>query len=480
MIVGDQRMFVLTPKDREGVVMGLGWPQLCVLGGASLLSILLLMAGTSLFLAAVLAAIAALVAYGRWRGLRLVEWCPVLWHFLRRVRRGREWVAGTVFDGSAGDLPDCLRGIRIERGLLDGREVGVISDTPTGALSAVLEVEGTDFKLVSDDEQVRLLEGWGRVLSAHAVEGSPVRSVSWTQIATRGSLVDHMNWVRSQYGDGGATEPARSYRRLVEAMSPRTTRHSTYVTVTVGGSTPGDGSVPDVLTDSLRAVWRSLENAELRRWRLLDAGETAALLLACCDPTASGGLASRVGSLAERVGVQHVAGCGPREAWLAWAWFETDRCAHVTFIVEDWPRYPVGADWLSAFLASGRWARRVHVCFEPVSPHMAHKRIERQAFKLDADAAQREDSGRRISAGWRQARHGVDQREEELVSGYAEMSYYGLVTVSAFDGETLDDAVAGILSAARASGVTLRPLVGLQDVGWAASLPVGLVAGSVC
>lgn len=476
------RSFVLTPKDRQGVLLGLGWAQISVMGSACLMALGLLMAGSPLLIAAVPAVVGSGVAYGRWGGLRLVEWGPVVWHHLRMRWKGRQWTAGQVFNGIGGDLPLCLRGLQIDEIEFDGRQVGVVSDTGRGRLSALLEVEGTDFMLASEQEQVRLLEGWGKVLGTHAVEGSPVRALSWTQIARRGSLRDHMRWVQS-LGTSRGEEAARSYRQLVESASIRTTKHTSYLTVSVAESgraakqAGAKATLEEALKDSVRGVQRSLEAAELRRWRLLDAGDVGRMLVNCCDPTASGGLAGRVGTLAERVGIEGLAGCGPREAWHAWAWFETDKCAHVSFVVEDWPRYPVAADWLTMFLARGRWARRVHVCFEPVSPHVAHKRIERQAFKLDADAAQREESGRRISAGWRQAREGVEQREEELVAGYSEMAYYGIVTMSAADGRTLDDAVAGVLSTARGHGITLRPLLGVQDLGWAASLPVGLQAG---
>ena len=475
------RGFVLTPKDRQGVVLGLGWAQISVLGSGCLVSLWLLMAQVSLLLAGGPTVLGAAVAYGRWGGVWLVEWFPVVWHHLRTRGRGRQWGAAEVFNGVRGDLPLCLRGLRIGGVTVDGRAMGVVSDSGQGRLSAILEVEGADFMLASDEEQVRLLEGWGRVLGAHAVEGSAVRAVSWTQIARRGSLRDHMRWIQSLRG-ARAEGAVRSYRQLVESVSPRTTKHTTYLTVTVAAPARAAQVGPKVtlegaLSESVRGVQRSLEAAELRRWKVLAPDDVGELLVQCCDPTASGGLAGRVGSLAERVGVEGLAGCGPREAWHAWSWFEVDRCAHVSFVVEEWPRYPVGADWLSMFLARGRWARRVHVCFEPVSLHLAHKRVERQAFKLDADAAQREESGRRIGAAWRRAREGVEQREEELVAGYSEMSYYGIVTMSASDGETLDDAVAGILSAARSHGVSLRPLMGIQDLGWAASLPLGLQAG---
>lgn len=476
----ESRTFLLTPKDRQGVVLGLDWAQIAAFGGASLLSILLLMAGGGLFVSAVPAVCGAVLAYGRWRGLPLVGWLGVIAHHLNVVRRGRQWVGSAPFDGSAGDLPGCLSGLRIDEEAMEGKEIGMVQDLSNGRVSAVLEVTGADFLLLAEEEQLDMLEGWGRVLGAHAVEGAPVKAISWTQIASRGSLRDHISWIQSLKAERNKTA-ARSYRQLVDNAAPRTTRHTTYLTVTVGdsgrsGEVGSRATREDALRTSLRAVERSLTTAELRRWRILDAAELRQLLSECCDPTTRGGLAKRVGDLAERVGVSDEAGCGPSETWTDWAWFETDRCGHVTFLVEDWPRHPARGDWMTLFLATGQWARRMHVTFEPVPAYDAHKKIERQAFKLDSDRAQREESGRRIGAAWRQAREGVERREEELVAGYSEMAYYGLVTVSATDGTTLDDAVAGVLDATRTAGVTVRPLVGEQDLAWAASLPFGLQA----
>ena len=476
----ERRTFLLTPKDRQGVVLGLDWGQIVAFGGASLMSILLLMAGGGLFVSAAPAVVGAVLAYGRWRGLPLVGWIGVLGHYFNMRRRGRQWAGSEPFDGTAGDLPGCLTGLRIEADTMDGREIGVAHDLSNARSSVVLEVAGADFLLLAEDEQIAMLEGWGKVLGAHAVEGAPVRAISWTQIASRGSLRDHISWIASLRAERDQTA-ARSYRQLVEDASPRTTRHTTYLTVTVGDSgTSGEvgssGTRGDEVRSSLKAVQRSLAAAELRRFRILDASEMRQLLSECCDPTTRGGLARRVGSLAERVGVSDEGGCGPSQAWTDWAWYETDRCGHVTFLVEDWPRHPTRGDWMTDFLATGQWARRVHVTFEPINAYDAHKRIERQAFKLDSDAAQREESGRRIGAAWRQAREGVERREEELVAGYSEMAYYGLVTVSATDGKTLDDAVAGVLDATRTAGVSVRLLMGEQDRAWAASLPFGLQA----
>ena len=119
------------------------------------------------------------------------------------------------------------------------------------------------------------------------------------------------------------------------------------------------------------------------------------------------------------------------------------------------------------------------VYFQPVSTHQSRRQIERDLVKLDSDAATKEDKGRRIDARHRRATEALLHREEELVAGYPEMGYLGLVTVTARSIVELDEHAEILEQLAREHGMDLRPLDGRHDLGWAAALPVGLAPSTL-
>lgn len=119
------------------------------------------------------------------------------------------------------------------------------------------------------------------------------------------------------------------------------------------------------------------------------------------------------------------------------------------------------------------------VYFRPVPTHTSRRRIERDLVKLDSDAATKEDKGRRIDARHRRATQALLDREDELVAGYPEMGYCGLVTVAARSVDELEEHAEIIEQLAREAGMDLRVLDARQDTAWAATLPLGLAPSTL-
>jgi hypothetical protein len=162
-----------------------------------------------------------------------------------------------------------------------------------------------------------------------------------------------------------------------------------------------------------------------------------------------------------------------------WHHVRVDGAFHRTWWIGTWPRLPVPPAWLEPFLAGGGVTRSMTVYFQPVSTHQSRRRIERDLVKLESDAVTKEEKGRRIDARHRRATQALLDREEELVAGYPEMGYAGLVTVSARTLDDLDEHSEIIEQLARESGMDLRVLDARQDLGWAASLPLGLAPSTL-
>ena len=162
-----------------------------------------------------------------------------------------------------------------------------------------------------------------------------------------------------------------------------------------------------------------------------------------------------------------------------WRPLRADGAFHRTWWIGTWPRLAVPPAWLEPFLSGGGVTRSMTVYFQPVSTHQSRRRIERDLVKLESDAVTKEEKGRRIDARHRRATQALLDREEELVAGYPEMGYAGLVTVSARTLEDLDEHSEIIEQLARENGMDLRVLDSRQDLGWAAVLPLGLAPSTL-
>ncbi len=82
-------------------------------------------------------------------------------------------------------------------------------------------------------------------------------------------------------------------------------------------------------------------------------------------------------------------------------------------------------------MLSQRPVRTVSVFFEPVPRSKTQRSITREAAKIESDSEHRAEKGFRVGAHHRRAPRAVEEREEELVAGYGEFSYAGVVCVSA-------------------------------------------------
>jgi uncharacterized protein (DUF1778 family) len=127
---------------------------------------------------------------------------------------------------------------------------------------------------------------------------------------------------------------------------------------------------------------------------------------------------------------------------------------------------------MANLLLYGASVRTIAMCYRPVPPRVSQRAILRQAAKLESDAEQRRRTGFRVGAHHRRAARAVEEREEELVAGFAELEYVGLLDVCAPDEAALARACAELVGVSAGCAVELRPLNGRHDAGVAACLPL--------
>ena len=92
--------------------------------------------------------------------------------------------------------------------------------------------------------------------------------------------------------------------------------------------------------------------------------------------------------------------------------------------------------------------------------------------RIKADEQDREESGWHVGARHRSAHAAVLDKEEEIVSGYGEMRYGGVVVVTADSLEELDEATASVIQVAGGIGIKLHTLHGRHELAMAATLPL--------
>ena len=475
----------LPALDRHGIIFGLTIPQLGVatIGFTATMTLLTTTnAGIVTAMAPCLISVAVMKLH--FAGIPALELLAPMLRGITKTKK-RQWIAHQQWTGTQGDKPTVFGGVTITEEHWQGLEnMAVIWDQTAHTAAMVISVPGVDFALRTNNEQEALLNGWGIALSGFAVEGSPVERICVSETANRSSLSDHELWVKEQ--GAGITQTLRDdYDALVQAAGPSTTTHTTHITLVVSSfrlarsSWGADGkSENDRLLDSLRRAGHqlqaSLHAAELSNSRPLNTGDLSVVMRQACDPTTAQALAPRTGNLTERLGAAGSDRLGPQQTYYHPNWYETDLCAHRTFWIQNWPRHPLHASWLTNMLSQPDTARRFTVIFRPVKPSVSHKRIDRELTRIHGDTEHKLDAGGRISAETRRHLAAVEEREEELVSGFAEVTYLGLVTVSGDSLEKLEHAAASFEAAALQAGLTLRALDHQHDIGWAAALPLGL------
>ena len=156
-------------------------------------------------------------------------------------------------------------------------------------------------------------------------------------------------------------------------------------------------------------------------------------------------------------------------AWTAW---HTDDAWHRALYVAEWPRLDVPAAWMSDLMLYNGAVRSISVFFEPIPRSRSQRSITRDAAKLESDAEQRTQKGFRVGAHHRRAARAVEEREEELVAGYGEFFYAGIVCVTAPTLPDLEAATEEVSQVAASVGLEVRPLHGRHDQAVAATLPI--------
>lgn len=506
----DGRLYRFGIDDRAGWLLGLQGPQCVAIAVGMFVAGVALNLGAPPLATLVPPALSLAVAFAPVAGRPVWAWLPIVtsWQIRRSEHSWRSPLPRFGPDGTRAasqTLPRILEGVAIvqhqigwsPRGRSDGT-VGVVRDDNDGALTMTIRVTGQGFALLERRDQDRLLGGWGDALAGCCRERSPVRSVRWVEWAAPAGVAEQLDYLERHRAPGASEAAVASYRELLARSGPVATRHETLVCVTVDprkvrvgrsrrAESPTadgpernrrdrDGGAFDALAEEVRLLIARLEAAGLVVEGPLGPGELAAVTRSRLDPFSAQGRSADRPSLSHRVGERAGSTVRPIDGPMAtetfWDHVRVDRAFHTSLAITEWPRLDVPANWIEPLLLGGAAIRSVTVVLEPIPPSRAQRRVDRDSTRLTADAEQRDRSGFRIGARHRRAVAEVAEREAELVAGYAEFEFSGVITVTAPDLATLDRHAAESEQLAAQAGLNVRRLDGQHDVALPLCLPL--------
>jgi hypothetical protein len=200
-------------------------------------------------------------------------------------------------------------------------------------------------------------------------------------------------------------------------------------------------------------------------------GELAATVRGAYDPTAHTDAHPDNGSA-----VVEWSDAGPLAAHELWGSYRHDSGVSVTWAMHDAPRAGIEATALGRLLAPqpGLARKRVALLLRPHAPDASARAAENDAATATFNACGGTVRGRVSAANSLRVR-ATEQARHEVATGAVLVRFNLLVTATVTDPDDLDQAVAGVESAAGAVPLRLRRCDGSQAAAFAATLPIGFL-----
>ncbi|MBO0894068.1 MAG: hypothetical protein J2O39_06800, partial [Acidimicrobiales bacterium] len=370
----------------------------------------------------------------------------------------------------AGPFPEPLAGCRILNPPVEGGglRVGVVHDARAQTYTAVLAMAAAaGLPLLGSEDRHERIGAWAGVLAGLAREGSAIHRVQWVERSLPGPPLPAGEGER-----GGPEEARQSYSELLETVGAASEHHEVLLALSVRAErgARGLGQAPDTaacagLVGEIRAFETQLQAAGFQ---------------------SLGALAPRALVLCLRNAIEahpHPLGMGGPGVAPWWPWPLASECSfaayrtgetwHATYWVAEWPRLPVGPDFLTPVLLQGPRRRTVAVTMEPLGPERALRQAEHDRTAWVADAELRRRGGYLTTARRRREHETATAREVELADGHAPYRFSGFVTVTAGTGPELETSCRRLEQAAALARLSLLRLFGEQDEAFTWTLPLG-------
>lgn len=467
------RGYRLAPRDRTGLAFGLGIEQLLTIATTVVVATVFMMVGlTALGITMVVAG--GVVGVGRVRGTSIIDLLPHAFRYLRyRTSKRSQWQASVpLLGGSRSRMPSGFEGLHVavvnqEAGARRPNRIVVTHDANARLISATVRVVAPPLVLLDADEQDARVTTWGSALQSFIAERPTVRQIRWTEWSAPLGVDEHRRWIAQNRADATAGDSSLDYGDVLGDAHRTTQHHDVLVTIATDGSST-DHVEP--LLHELRMFTQRLEGTGHVVSRPLSPDAWIRAMQLRLDPWNTFWLSQQaLSAVASQLTFEQALPASTRSEWTTWRAGSTlHRCLQVV----EWPRTDVPAAWLGELLRFQSTVRSVTVGFEPVPKSRSYRGIVREAAKIESDAEHRAQRGFRVGAAHRRAAQAVEERESELVAGYGEVTYAGLIGLAAPSLAQLDDATGEITQLAASLGMELQPLHGRHELAVCATLPI--------
>ena len=464
------------PQVRNNLV-GLSVPMIAGMAAFGILAIASFILGTTPIAAVVLIALGVAWGFLPIGNKMAYEWAIPLGHFFKSEHAGtRTWRSPRTLARLGSGLPKIriplppeLEGVKFvsyaDNGV--GMAIGIEKERSAFLMTAVFRVSREDnFQLAEIDEQASAIAQWGSVLSSTAVERTRVERLCWLERSFPDSGEEQQRWFASNRPEEDS-EGLEDYESWLNSATRYSRRHEVFVGLQVKSHKKEE---KEALAEA-GEEWRSFAS------RLAESGlfgtpvgakEMVGLFRTFADPMAA--------SIEEAYPRRRIslATMGPRSRKSMWDHLRVESSFQRYWLVAEWPRTPVAANWMEPLLLShvGDAVRTVTMVLEPVPLRKALSSVVQSQVRAEASDAARRERGQIQRANAARASEELALREEELVAGYPEHRIAAVIGLAAASKDSLEEATGSLIGAATKSQLRLDGLEGYQEEGWAAALPL--------
>lgn len=477
----EQRITARFPRlSGRGVIMGLGVPQLVLVGVAFVAVILAFRTGQWMVCGGVVAVSLGLVP--TWfTGRPLVMWAPLLGQWVRRkVRRQTSYRVRPLAPRPAGTLglPGDAARLRV---LVDERTgAGMLHDPTTRTLTAVARVEPTDsFALAEGSRQDVVAGAWGSLLSSFCADTSNGVSRVGVLLRAVSDGGEEINaWFQQHATAEVSPQAYEAYEDYLRVSRTDSIRHESFVSITLdmkasgvaalirqaGGGVAGGA---EVLRSRMEYVRGQMTEAAVTFRSWIGSDDVALLARTAYDPDVQPELEAHpeVGRSPE--------GAGPMGLDESFTYLRTEAGYQRVLLVVEWPRKATTAGFLQHLVVAQVRHTFAMIC-APIPTRKAMAQARRASTSAETSRQWERKSGAVDTVERRRERAALAREEEALEAGHGALNFAGLVTVSGHTMDELRTATEQVRTAAARSGCELRIIGGEQASAFiAGALPFG-------
>jgi len=491
-------------RERRGVLLGLTFAQVTLIGTAVAVTVVALWISPIVFYAVLVpATLAVILGLSRIRreSLLLIGWQMARYMYravIGQTRFRRDvWarVATASIELGTVRASEVLPEV-IGRFLLPGPlgeiqliqipgSAGYSYDARSGLAAVTVQVEASAWALRDPGAQEGSYQGFVDLLSGLERDTGLVEAVARVRVdrASTTEMIDYLRAREETTNPQVSHELKKQYYRLISAGAHSSMAFTMYVTYVFnthtistlikesGGGMTGLGKI---LKARIATIGQSLEHAGVRVQSWLDAPALELALATATDPVAMAVQRERAAT-GRTDNVQATPLMGIDEEWDS---VRIDQTWHRTSWIAEWPRTEVNTGFLEPLLYGGEHSRVLTIQLRPIPLHKALAEVERAQADMESAAQIRLKLRSSPTVQHEREAEALQQREEDLVDGYADVSFRGFVTVSADTEQALEAAQSQTVDASHQARVVLAPLFGQQAAALvAAALPVGVKEG---